>query len=333
MVDYDFEIFETLLEKGELRNSEIRDEVWSRLKGPKPSKTVLNVVISNRLSKLAKEDVLTKNSLGHKNVRYSFKDEKARKKALRMQDAKFAENNQFYASYDLEPYQPQWKRSSPQEAMSENFPTFPFPTRAILKMNENARLSVEPWILKMRQKHGYSVDDKGEMLPMDEEDKERWFREATHFFADPMIRKLVEVLVERARVVCGHKQSTPGNIFDFNFEFTLRYDGEKTLRESSEQELKKAENLLAGILLLYIATGEGGPIMRFIWHKEQIKGLVKGGVLTKKEVLPLLRACKEVRDSVKSLGVWLDENELSKEDLTQLHDSAYKRFNLAYPRE
>ena len=94
MNDYDLYIFETLLEKTELRNSEIRDQVLSRLKYPKPSNERLNVDISNSLTRLSSEGVLTKKTVGHKDVRYSFKNNREREKAqmkISFQDSRLNE--------------------------------------------------------------------------------------------------------------------------------------------------------------------------------------------------------------------------------------------------
>jgi hypothetical protein len=82
MEDYDSLICRAILEKSELRNSEIRDYVWNHLReSTRPSKNSLNVTISNRLTRLSKNE-FKRRVVGHKDVRYSFKNDKEREKAL-----------------------------------------------------------------------------------------------------------------------------------------------------------------------------------------------------------------------------------------------------------
>jgi len=77
-------IHRAILEKRELRNSEIREYVWDHLtESTKPSKDSLNVTISNRLTRLTSKNEFKRRVVGHKDVRYSFKNDREREKALR----------------------------------------------------------------------------------------------------------------------------------------------------------------------------------------------------------------------------------------------------------
>jgi hypothetical protein len=78
---YDPQIYGCILENDKPRNGEIVDYVFANIDDPKPREETLKVVVTVRLQALEKEGMLTKDIVTPKNVRYFFKDEKAREKA------------------------------------------------------------------------------------------------------------------------------------------------------------------------------------------------------------------------------------------------------------
>ena len=101
----------------------------------------------------------------------------------------------------------------------------------------------------------------------------------------------------------------------------MRYDGEKALKGLSEERRKKSEDLLAGVLLTYLAKGRAGPIVTFVWKREDIEALVEGGVLTKEEVQLLLRACRKKGEEPSFV---LDADELTEGQKEQLVSFAFE---------
>ena len=79
---YDVEIFKAILEKDKPRNGEIVDHVFASLKDPKSTKETVKVSVTVRLEALRKTGVLDKEIVTPKNVRYFFKNDKARQSAL-----------------------------------------------------------------------------------------------------------------------------------------------------------------------------------------------------------------------------------------------------------
>jgi len=170
----------------------------------------------------------------------------------------------------------------------------------------------------------------------DNETEQEWLhREVVDTFADPIIKKLCEIVFERTRVLSllysdkdiDDKEScipTLHNIMNFNFEFALRYSGESWLKSASKEDVKSAQHLLAGMILLCLAGKGGGPLQSFAWHPQEIDALVKTQILTKEEADPLLKTSVEIRE----LGDFLNLNELSKADKRRLTMSAYQRFYL-----
>lgn len=245
---------------------------------------------------------------------------KGRELVLREEDRRFSDEAGYFRPYDLEPYllKRPWTIQigegipsknpikfrdvtfyrepvdTPEEVLEREFPIFPLPIRAVLRMNDNATFAVKPWFYHEMAKYG--IKDK------DDERQEHLFKEIAYRFADPHVRKLCEVLFERTRVLSslhssGEKRTLPtlDNILNFNIEILCRYEGEKLLGSLSKEERVKTQHLLAGTLLLYLGGSGSGPIESFGWHKEDLEALVKSGVLTREEIQPLLEACKPLQ--------------------------------------
>lgn len=242
---------------------------------------------------------------------------KGRELVLREEDRRFSSEVGYFRPYDLEPYllKRSWVTQSgegiprenptrlrdvtyyrdpvdtPKEVLEREFPVFPLPIRAVLRMSENATFAVKPWYHYQARKYGIQDEDK--------EDQEDLFKEIAYAFADPNIKKFCEVLFERTRVLSslhslGEKGTLPtlDNILNFDLEILCRYEGEKVLGSLSKEERVKAEHLLAGTLLLYLGGSGSGPIVSFVWHREDLEALAESGVLTREEIQPLLEGCK-----------------------------------------
>jgi len=294
-------------------------------------------VVSDHLKALLKsEHIELLPSEGKRGRRYSITP-KGREEVIRAEDVKYGQENLFLKSYDLradaaipgslELPQPDVYHleesegiPSPEHVLSHFYPVFPLSLTALLRLNENGRYSIKPFLERMMRRYG-----------LDEE--EEWMHESiVHTMADPMIRKFCEVLVERTRLLCfdhyheGTKANVPSfeNILKFNFEFLLRYEGEKLIKSATDEDLNAAKDVVAGILLLYLGSEyQGGPIMGFVWHEPEILELVKSGVLTKEEVQPLLKACVKLRGEP---AKFLSQGEFPEKDKKELTLCAYKRF-------
>lgn len=220
----------------------------------------------------------------------------------------------------------------PEKIVTDYLPIFPLSTRAVMKLSENGKLALEPWLQKMRSRYGINENDETER---------GWLhKEIVDTFTDPIIKKLCEIVFERTRVLSllysgkkddggdGKRSYTPTfhNIMNFNFEFALRYSGENWLESSSDGEVKNAQHLLAGMILLYLAGQGGGPLLSFVWHPEEVSALFETQMLTKEEVYPLLQSSRDSpftgEDKVLAL------NELSETNKRRLTMSAYRRFYL-----
>ncbi|MCJ7505527.1 ArsR family transcriptional regulator [Candidatus Bathyarchaeota archaeon] len=296
-------------------------------------------VVSEHLKALLKsEHIELLPSESKRGRRYSITS-KGREEVIRAEDAKFSEENLFLKSYDLradaaipgslklpEPDVYDLEKSegvpTPEHILSHFHPVFPLSIRALVRLNENGRFSIEPYLDRMKRRYGLY------------ESEEWMYENIVHTMADPMIRKFCEVLVERARQLCFHhyqertKANVPSfdNILKFNFEFLLRYEGENQIRSATEEDLSAAKDVVAGILLLYLGSEyQGGPIMGFVWREPEILELVKSDVLTKEEVQPLLNACVKLQsEPARLLSVSL--RSLSEKDKKELTMCAYKRF-------
>ena len=275
---------------------------------------------------------------------------------MKVEDYRFIQQNNFYKAFDIETYAPippplrssvpsytaEWidrpnstgrleNLDTPEKIVSDYLPTFPLSTRAIVKLSENGKLALEPWLQKMRRRYAIKEDNETE---------QEWLHEeVVDTFADPIIKKLCEIIFERTRVLSelysdkdtDDKESCIPkfhNIMNFNFEFALRYSGENWLKSASKEDVKNAQHLLAGMILLYLAGEGGGPLMSFVWERQDINTLVKTQILTKEEVDPLLKTCREIRDAVKIIGNYPNLEELSDDDKRRLTVSAYRRFYL-----
>lgn len=224
---------------------------------------------------------------------------------------------------------------TPQELLEHEFPTFPLPIRAALRMSDNATLAIQSYLDREVRHQGINEDDKEEM--------ENIYNEVAHHFADPNIRKFCEVLFERTRALSslhceGEKGVLPtlDNILNFNIEILCRYEGEKLLDTLSKEERVKAGHILAGTVLLYLGgsgTSPFGPAWTFVWEKKHLEALVTSGLLTKDEIQPLLEACKLVHfDHPPRRGrsaIQLHEDMLTVEQKRKITISAYRRFYLA----
>jgi DNA-binding transcriptional ArsR family regulator len=267
-------------------------------------------VVSDHLKSLSANNQITappKNE-GLQRVERGAKYEIAPKgleSLAREEDHQFAEKNHLFLPFDLDPTIPKPIEGDspplPESILENDFPTFPVPINASLVMNENGRAAVDPWIYRMLGKYGYLRVGKSGELELDPDNDAKWiYEEVAYRFADPTKKKLCEVLFERTRVLCslhsnGEKRSLPtmDNILNFNFQFSCRFEGEKFLNSASKEERIRAQQHLAGMLLLYLGGGGGGPMAEsFSWHKEDLEALVESGLLTRREVQPLLECCK-----------------------------------------
>lgn len=337
-----------------LRESELRyTDLKSKLINPETKKPYTDRALSLNLHSLEKRGLVERpDSVGHRPYRITVKGVE---EVLKAEEHRFIQQNNFYKAFDIETYAPippplrssvssyvdEWidhpnsagrleNLDTPEKIVSDYPPIFPLSTRAIVKLSENGRLALEPWLQKMRGKYGINEDNEAE---------QEWLhREVVDTFADPIIKKLCEIVFERTRVLSelysdkddDDKESyIPAralvhNIMNFNFEFALRYSGENWLKSASKEDVKNAQHLLAGMILLYLAGEGGGPLQSFVWRPQGIDALVKTQILTKEEVDPLLKTCKEIR----GLGNFLNRIELSKANTRRLTISAYRRFYL-----
>lgn len=264
---------------------------------------------------------------------------------LQEQDHRFIDQTPFFRGYDLNHdvmvpavldippsglVRFEKELEPPEEIIREYYPVFPFPIRAVLRMSENATYAIEPWLRRMRGKYGIKETDDEEWL----------YKEVASHFADPTTKKLCEVLFERARVLCslhsiGEKGSLPtmDNILNFNFEFICRYEGESLLGTASKEKRVRAENTLAGILLLYLAGSGRGPIEQFVWTKQDLEVLVESQILTHDEIQPFLEVCKLVNLSFPprtgDSAELLHEDDLTDEQKKKITMFAFRRFYLA----
>lgn len=296
-------------------------------------------VVSEHLKALSKsEHIEPLPSENKRGRRYSI-TAKGREEVIRAEDAKYSQENRFLKAYDLRADAPipgclelpapnvyHLEKNegvpTPDHVLSQFHPVFPLSVRVALRLNENGRISIEPWLDKMKGRYGLY------------EDEEWMYETVVHTMADPMIRKFCEVLVERTRLLCfDHydketKANIPSinNILKFNFEFLLRYEGENLIRSATDTDLAAAKDVVAGILLLYLGSEhQGGPIMGFVWHEPEILELVKSDVLTNEEVQPLLNACVKLQNEpMKFLAV--STSNLPEKDRKELTMHAYKRF-------
>jgi len=334
------------LREGELRYTDLK----SKLANPETKKPYTDRALSLSLHSLKKRGLVEKpDGVGHRPYRITVKGVV---EVLKAEDYKFIQQNNFYKAFDIETnaqippplrssvsmYTEEWigrpnstgrleNLDTPEEIVSDYPPIFPLFTRAIVTLSENGKLALEPWLWKMRGRYGIKEDDETE---------QEWLhRVVVGTFADPIIKKLCEIVFERTRVLSAlysdkdidDKEScipTLHNIMNFNFEFALRYSGESWLKSASKEDVKNAQHLLAGMILLYLAGEGGGPLLSFAWHPQEIDALVRTQILTKEEVDPLLKTKVEIR----GLGNSLNLNELSKADKRRLTMSAYQRFYL-----
>jgi len=341
-----------------LRESELRyTDLKSKLINPETKKPYTDRALSLNLNNLEKRGLVERpESVGHRPYHIT---EKGIEEVMKVEDFRFGQQNNFYKAFDIEPYAsrssiPPPLRSSvrsyaeeyidgpsdrgrlenldtPEKIVSDYLPIFPLSTRAIVKLSENGRMALEPWLIKMSGRYGITEDNEAE---------QEWLHEeVVANFADPIIKKLCEIVFERTRVLSalyankdtGDKENyvpTLHNIMNFNFEFALRYSGENWLKSASKKDVKNVQHLLAGMILLYLAGGGGGPLMSFAWERQDIDTLVKTQILTKEEVDPLLKTCREIRDAVKIIGNYAFLEELSDDDKRRLTMSAYRRFYL-----
>jgi DNA-binding HxlR family transcriptional regulator len=338
-----------------LRESELRyTDLKSKLTNPETKKPYTDRALSLNLHSLEKRGLVERpDSVGRRPYRITMKGVE---EALKVEDYRFIQQNNFYKAFNIETYAPippplrssvpsytaEWidrpnstgrleNLDTPEKIVSDYPPIFPLSTRAIVKLSENGRLALEPWLQKMRGRYGITKDNEAE---------QEWLREeVVDTFADPIIKKLCEIVFERTRVLCrlysdkdtDDEEShipTLHNIMNFNFEFALRYSGENWVKSASKEDVKNAQHLLAGMFLLYLAGEGGGPLMSFAWERQDIDALVKTQILTKEEVDPLLKTCREIRDAVKIIGNYPNLEELSDDDKRRLTMSAYRRFYL-----
>jgi hypothetical protein len=334
-----------------LRERELRyTDLKSKLINPEKNKPYTDRALSLNLDSLEKRGLVERPvSIGHRPYRITMKGVE---EILKAEDCSFIQQNNFYKAFDIGPYNPippslrssvfsyvdEWiggpdsrgrleNLYTPDEIVSNYPPIFPLSTRAVVKLSKNGKLALEPWLGKMRSRYGIDEND---------ETKQEWLHEEiVDTFADPIIKKLCEIVFERTRVLSllysdkdiGDKESyipTLHNIMNFNFEFALRYSGENWLKSAPKEDVKKAKHLLAGMILLYLAGESGGPLMSFAWRPQEMDALVKTQILTKEEVDPLLETCKEIE----GLGNFLHTSELSKANKRRLTMSAYRRFYL-----
>jgi DNA-binding transcriptional ArsR family regulator len=336
-----------------LRECELRyTDLKSRLINPERNKPYTDRALSLSLGILKKRGLVERpDTVGHRPYRITMKGVE---EILKAEECSFIRQNNFYKAFDIKTYAPippplrssvfgyvdEWisrpdssgrleNLDTPETIVSDYPPIFPLSTRAVVKLSENGKLALEPWLQRMRGRYG--IDEN------DETEQEWLHEEIVDIFADPIIKKLCEIVFERTRVlsaiysekdVGGSKERhipTLRNIMNFNFEFALRYSGENWLKSASDEEVKNAQHLLAGMILLYLAGEGGGPLMSFVWHPEEIDVLVKTQVLTKEEVSPLLETCEEVPAG---LGKFLGAHKLSEVNKRRLTISAYRRFYL-----
>jgi len=334
-----------------LKESELRyTDLKSKLINPEKKKPYTDRALSLNLHSLEKRGLVERpDSVGHRPYRITVK---GIEEVMKVEDYRFIQQNNFYKAFDIETYAPippplrssvpsytaEWidrpnstgrleNLDTPEKIVSDYLPIFPLSTRAIVKLSENGKLALEPWLQKMRRRYAINEDN--------ETDQEWLHEEVVDTFADPIIKKLCEIVFERTRVLSelysdkdtDDKEShipTFHNIMNFNFEFALRYSGENWLKSASKEDVKNAQHLLAGMILLYLAGEGGGPLESFVWRPQEIDALVKTQILTKEEVDPLLKTCKEIR----GLGNFLNLSELSKANKRRLTMSAYRRFYL-----
>jgi Rad3-related DNA helicase len=111
------------------------------------------------------------------------------------------------------------------------------------------------------------------------------------------------------------------------------FPGEKVLKSASKEERVKAQHLLAGTMLLYLAGSGKGPVETFVWEKKELEALVESGLLTREEIQPLLEVCKLVYFDGPPIegrsAVQLEEDRLTDEQMKRITASAYRRFHLA----
>lgn len=328
-----------------LRESDLRyTDLKFKLINPEKKKPYTDRALSLNLDNLQKRGLIERpESIGHRPYRIT---EKGIEEVLKAEDYIFTRQNNFYKAFDIETYAPippplrssvsmyteEWidrpnstgrleNLDSPEKIVSDYPPIFPLSTRAIVKLNENGRLALEPWLEKMRRRYGITKDNESE--------QEWLYKEVVETFADPIIRKLCEIVFERTRVLSAlysNKETddkencipTLHNIMNFNFEFDLRYNGENWLKSASKEAVTKVQNLLAGMILLYLAGEGGGPLMSFVWNQNEIEALVKNQILTKEEIDPLL-IYLEIRDLVRT-EAFMQERKLSDDDKKALAD-------------
>jgi len=317
-------------------------------------------VVSEHLKSLLKDELIMSSPGSQRGSKYEITP-KGRDFLLRQEDRKFDDETAFFRGYDLESYllKRGWVTKSservgdksretrfyaepvdtPEQLLEREYPVFPLPIRAALRMSDNATYAVRPWFDHEAWHRGMlRKDEKGELHPIFEEEK--LFKEMTYRFADPTIRKFCEVVFERTRVLCGlyssgEKKSLPtlDNILNFNIEVLFRYEGETLLNSLPKEERTKAEHLLAGTLLLYLGGSGKGPVETFVWEKQDLEALIESRLLTREEIQPLLDACELVHFGNPPIegrsAVQLDEGKLTDEQKRNLTISAYRRFYLA----
>lgn len=213
----------------------------------------------------------------------------------------------------------------PVPHLPKSHPVFPLPTTATIRVSKNGMAAIDSWLESMAgNEMRKGSRDLGELRRS----------VILHHFANPMTKKLREVLFERTRMLCkqysrGDKASPPSvdNILNFNFQFAYRYEGERLLEPGSEREKRaRAKHVLAGIALLHLSSPERGLIGSLVWDRKSLHALIDADLVTKEELQPLLNACK--RREVRGPEI-LRTDSLSDEDKRQLMISAHRRLYVA----
>lgn len=337
-----------------LGESEMRyNGLKSKLVNPETKKPYTDRALSLNLQSLEKRGLIERLAgVGHRPYRITVK---GIEEVQKIEDYWFIQQNSYYKTFDIEtfaPIPPPLRSSvtfygeeyiggpnssgrlenldAPEKIVSDYHPIFPLSTSARIRLSENGRLALEPWLQKMRGRYGMIGDDETE---------EEWLhKEVVDTLADPIIRKLCEIVFERTRVLAAAYSDkdmsdritwipTFQNIMNFNFEFALRYSGEDWLKSASKESVKNAQHLLAGMILLYLSGEGGGPLMSFSWDLQDVEALVKTEILTKEEVDPILKTCVELVDAHTPPRMWLQgASALSEFDKRRLTMSAYRRF-------
>jgi DNA-binding transcriptional ArsR family regulator len=336
-----------------LREKELHyTDLKAKLINPQKNKPYTDRALSLSLGILKERGLVERpDSIGHRPYRITTR---GIEEILKAEDCSFIQQNDFYKAYDIEPYAPippalrsnrfgdmaEWiltpdvrgrleNLDTPEEIVSDPRPIFPLCTRAVVNLSRNGKLALEPWLQRMRMRRGIEENDKAE---------QEWLNEEILItFANPIIKKLCEIVFERTRVLSSlysekdtldikeNYAPTFLNIMNFSFEFALRYSGENWLKSASNEEVKNAQHILAGMILLYLSGEGGGPLMSFVWAPEDVNALVKTQMLTEEEVSPLLGTSEE---GPPIWGKTLHASKLSEVDKKRLTISAYRRFYL-----